>query len=65
MGCVERNDAFRGLRFVDLENLDNYMHLRPLQQKDKIEQAQREEDRFCYDFLDNAALTKPAECWTI
>jgi hypothetical protein len=35
------------------------MHLRPCQQREKIDQCGREEDIFCHDFLDNAALQKP------
>ena len=41
------------------------MQLRPCEQKEKCELAAREEDTFCHDFLDNAALQKPDQGWTI
>ena len=41
------------------------MHLRPCEQKDKIDQASREEDIFNHEFLDNAALQKPDQSWSI
>lgn len=65
LGCVQRNEAFRGLRMNELCSLDSYMHLRPCEQREKCEQAAREEDIFCHDFLDNAALQKPNEGWTV
>ena len=65
LGYVQPNEAFRGLKRTQLCSLDSYMHLRPMEQKDKIDQAAREEDIFCHDFLDNAALQKPEQGWTI
>jgi len=56
VGCVQMNEAFKGLNFAELESLDSYMHLRPCQQREKIDLCAREEDIFCFDFLDNAAL---------
>lgn len=41
------------------------MHLRPCQQREKIDLCAREEDIFCHDFMDNAALQKPNQCWTV
>jgi len=29
LGCVQRNEAFKGLRLSELCSLDSYMHLRP------------------------------------
>ena len=65
LGCVQRNEAFRGLKFNELTTLDSFMHLRPCEQKEKIDQASREEDIFCHDFLDNAALQQPNCSWTV
>ena len=65
LGYVQKNEAFRGLKIKDLTSLDSYMHLRPCVQKDKIDQASREEDIFCHDFLDNAALQNPDQSWSI
>lgn len=65
LGYVQPNEAFRGLKRNQLTSLDSYMHLRPLEQKDKIDQAAREEDIFCHDFMDNAALQKPEQGWTV
>ena len=65
LGQVQKNDAFRGLRFNELESLDSFMHLRVCEQKEKMDQAAREEDIFCHDFLDNAALQKPEQSWTV
>lgn len=48
-----------------MNSLDSYMHLRKCEQRDKIDLAAREEDRFCHEFLDNAALQKPDGCWSI
>ena len=41
------------------------MHLRPVEQQEKIDQAAREEDIFSNDFLDNAALQKPDQGWSL
>mmetsp|Transcript_12101 Transcript_12101/g.16430 ORF Transcript_12101/g.16430 Transcript_12101/m.16430 type:complete len:162 (-) Transcript_12101:308-793(-) len=65
LGYVQPNEAFRGLRRNQLCSLDSYMHLRPCEQKDKIDLCAREEDVFCHDFLDNAALQKPEQAWTV
>ena len=65
LACVQINDAFRGLKYAELENLECFMHLRPCQQRDKIDLCAREEDIFCHEFLDNAALQKPEEAWTV
>ena len=65
LGDVQKNEAFRGLRFGELESLDSYMHLRRCEQREKVDLCAREEDIFCHDFLDNAALEKPNESWTI
>lgn len=56
LGYVQKNEAFRGLKKNDLTSLDSYMHLRKCEQRDKIDLCAREEDTFCHDFLDNAAL---------
>lgn len=37
LGEVSQNEAFRGLRFADLTSLDNFMQLRPVEQKEKVE----------------------------
>jgi radial spoke head protein 9 len=65
VGCVQKNEAFRGLKFGELTSLDSFMHLRPCEQREKIELSAREEDIFCHDFMDNAALQKPAQGWTV
>ena len=65
MGYVQPNEAYRGLSRKELCSLDSYMHLRPLEQKDKVDLAAREEDIFNHEFLDNAALQKPEQGWTI
>ena len=65
LGYVQMNDAYRGLKRSQLASMDSYMHLRPLEQKDKIDLCAREADIFTHDFLDNAALQKPEQGWTI
>lgn len=65
LGYVQPNEAYRGLSRKELCSLDSYMHLRPLEQKDKVDLAAREEDIFNHEFLDNAALQKPEQGWTI
>ena len=65
LGCVQKNEAFRGLRFNELTSLDSFMHLRPCEQKDKIDLAAREEDVFTHEFMDNAALCRPDNGWTV
>lgn len=54
------NEAYRGLKFDKVVDLESYMHLRPVKQEDKVDLAAREEDIFTHDFLDNASLEKPA-----
>ena len=61
--CV--NEAFRGLKFDQLCNLESYMHLRPPRQTEKIDMASREDDICAHDFLDNAANCKPDKSWTV
>ena len=65
LGEVCVNDAFKGLKFDDLCDLNQYMHLRPIEQKEKRELEEREQDLFTHDFLDNASLEAPACSWTI
>ena len=65
LGQVQKNDAFRGLKFADLCNLDYYQQFRPCEQKEKTDLAAREEDIFCMEFLDNVALQKPDQSWTV
>jgi radial spoke head protein 9 len=65
LGEVCVNDAFKGLKFDDLTDLNQYMHLRPIEQQLKRELAEREQDIFTHDFLDNAALETPACSWTV
>ena len=37
LGCVQQNEAYRGLKNAELGSLDSYMHLRPCQQREKID----------------------------
>jgi radial spoke head protein 9 len=65
LGEVAPNDAFNGLELAKLEDLNNYMHLRPVEQEDKRELAQREEDVFNHEFLDNIKLDVPYSSWSV
>jgi radial spoke head protein 9 len=65
LGEVLPNDAFAGLATAQLTDLNQFMHLRPVEQEDKREQALREEDIFIADFLDNSALDQPHSSWSI
>lgn len=65
IGEVAPNDAFSGLEVSKLEDLNNYMHLRPVDQQDKKELAEREEDVFNGEFLDNLALDVPLSSWSV
>lgn len=65
LGEVMPNDAFSGLQLLQLVDLNHYMHLRPVEQVDKREQAMREEDVFVADFLDNSALDQPHSSWSV
>ena len=49
---VKINEAFTGLKFNDMCNLSSYSHLRPLQQREKLDLAGREDDIFNHNFLD-------------
>ena len=65
LGCVQKNEAFRGLKFNQLTSLESFMHLRPCEQKEKMDLAAREEDTFNHEFMDNAALCNPNQGWTV
>lgn len=54
LGEVSQNDAFRGLKYNDATSLKSYLHLRPVQQKEKQDMADREDDIFANNFLDCA-----------
>jgi radial spoke head protein 9 len=65
IGEVSPNDAFSGIEVTKVEDLNNYMHLRPVEQPDKKELAGREEDIFNHEFLDNVALDVPFSSWSV
>ena len=56
LGEVSPNDAFSGLEVSKLEDLNCYMHLRPVEQSEKKELCAREEDIFNHEFLYNVAV---------
>jgi radial spoke head protein 9 len=49
---VRRNEAFTGLSKEDAINLSKYCHFRKVQFKDKVDQMERGDSVFRYDFLD-------------
>ena len=59
------NDAFSGLTVDKLSDLNSYMHVRPVEQKEKKELADREEDIFNHEFLDCVALDVPNSSWSV
>jgi radial spoke head protein 9 len=65
IGEVGPNEAFSGLPVDKLTDLNNYMHVRPVEQQEKIELAKREEDIFNHEFLDCVALDVPVSSWSI
>jgi radial spoke head protein 9 len=64
LGEVSPNDAFSGLEVSKLEDLNCYMHLRPVEQSEKKELCAREEDIFNHEFLDNVAVD-PMSTWSV
>ena len=52
LGYVQPNDAYRGLQRSQLTSMDSYMHLRSLEQKDKVDLCAREADIFTEAFTD-------------
>lgn len=52
---VSRNEAFEGCMMEKVCELDSYMHLRPVQTKEKKSLASRNQDIFQGDFLDSAS----------
>lgn len=65
LGDVSPNDAFSGLEVSKLDDLNSYMHIRPVEQKDKLELRAREEDIFNHEFLDCVALDNPLSSWSV
>jgi radial spoke head protein 9 len=64
LGEVSPNEAFSGLPVDKLDDLNSYMHLRPVQQAEKKDLASREEDIFNHEFLDCVALDVPYCSWS-
>lgn len=62
---MTKNEAYSGLKLNQLADLNNFQHLRPVSQKEKIDQCARKDDIFCHEFLDNVALDAPTGCWTV
>jgi radial spoke head protein 9 len=65
LGEVIPNDAFSGLEVSKLEDLNSWMHFRPPEQQEKKDLADRAEDVFNHEFLDNVALDEPRSSWSV
>lgn len=63
---VSRNDAFEGVMIDKITDLNSYMHMRPVQTREKQSMCDRRQDLFVGDFLDSAAKGSNASgVWTI
>ena len=59
-----RNEAWNGNSCDQVDQLSAYMYFRPVMQQEKQSVADRRQDIFDGNFLDNVAKGTPAGCWT-
>lgn len=62
---MRKNEAFHGLAREQAFQLDGYQHFRPIQQKEKLAIAQREEAVYNNAFLDEITVDLPKNSWSL